>query len=429
MYRASDCRSAPEKSTIEPSFEPPAVSGEPTTSDGSTVTCDTATTSDGAPVGWMSIARAVARARSGRRRRSRARCRRRASRRRSRQPHRPQRRRRRSLPARQLVPANGRRIEPPKIEWTTRRSKPLVRLGAERVERERAGVAALVADRGDAALARPAAGGAASRSGRRSRAAAALRGAGGRRSPAPVPRQVRPSRRTRTGAPSRAPRGRSRTSTARRRRRRSRWRCRRRVARGHAGGATGGVATPGGQPGPSGLRPRRVRPRACGRAPAPRRLANDQSQSGWPDRHDASGSIGSRERSRPPAAHPGAALGPAGRPAAAADPRVGVPDARRVTSSSSSWSPGCSRCCSIRSSGRCSGPVSRAASRSRSCYLAFASALVLVIVAIATAVVGETKTAANRFNDYFTNRSRADRTDLRRPRRRSPAALARTPTT
>jgi predicted PurR-regulated permease PerM len=37
--------------------------------------------------------------------------------------------------------------------------------------------------------------------------------------------------------------------------------------------------------------------------------------------------------------------------------------------------------------------------------LAFASALVLVIVAIATAVVGETKTAANRFNEYFTNRS------------------------
>ena len=38
--------------------------------------------------------------------------------------------------------------------------------------------------------------------------------------------------------------------------------------------------------------------------------------------------------------------------------------------------------------------------------LAFASALALVIVAIATAVVSETKTAANRFNDYFTNRSR-----------------------
>jgi predicted PurR-regulated permease PerM len=36
--------------------------------------------------------------------------------------------------------------------------------------------------------------------------------------------------------------------------------------------------------------------------------------------------------------------------------------------------------------------------------LTFAAALVLVIVAIATAVVGETKTAANRFNDYFTNR-------------------------
>jgi predicted PurR-regulated permease PerM len=34
----------------------------------------------------------------------------------------------------------------------------------------------------------------------------------------------------------------------------------------------------------------------------------------------------------------------------------------------------------------------------------FAAALGLVILAVATAVVGETKTAANRFNDYFTNR-------------------------
>ena len=37
-------------------------------------------------------------------------------------------------------------------------------------------------------------------------------------------------------------------------------------------------------------------------------------------------------------------------------------------------------------------------------YLAFAAALGLVILAVVTAVVGETKTAANRFNDYFTNR-------------------------
>lgn len=36
--------------------------------------------------------------------------------------------------------------------------------------------------------------------------------------------------------------------------------------------------------------------------------------------------------------------------------------------------------------------------------LCFAAALGLIILAIATAVVGETKTAANRFNDYFTNR-------------------------
>jgi predicted PurR-regulated permease PerM len=36
--------------------------------------------------------------------------------------------------------------------------------------------------------------------------------------------------------------------------------------------------------------------------------------------------------------------------------------------------------------------------------LSFAAALALVILAVATAVVGETKTAATRFNDYFTNR-------------------------
>ena len=37
-------------------------------------------------------------------------------------------------------------------------------------------------------------------------------------------------------------------------------------------------------------------------------------------------------------------------------------------------------------------------------YLSFAAALVLIIVAVATAVVGQTKTAADRFNSYFTNR-------------------------
>jgi predicted PurR-regulated permease PerM len=37
-------------------------------------------------------------------------------------------------------------------------------------------------------------------------------------------------------------------------------------------------------------------------------------------------------------------------------------------------------------------------------YLLFAAALGLVIAAIATAVIGETKTAATRFNDYFTHR-------------------------
>ena len=37
-------------------------------------------------------------------------------------------------------------------------------------------------------------------------------------------------------------------------------------------------------------------------------------------------------------------------------------------------------------------------------YLSFAAALGLVILAVTTAVVGQTKTAATRFNDYFTNR-------------------------
>jgi predicted PurR-regulated permease PerM len=36
-------------------------------------------------------------------------------------------------------------------------------------------------------------------------------------------------------------------------------------------------------------------------------------------------------------------------------------------------------------------------------YLSFAAALVLVILAVTTAVVSETKTAANRFNEYFTH--------------------------
>jgi predicted PurR-regulated permease PerM len=36
-------------------------------------------------------------------------------------------------------------------------------------------------------------------------------------------------------------------------------------------------------------------------------------------------------------------------------------------------------------------------------YLSFAAALGLVILAVTTAVVGQTKTAANRFNAYFTN--------------------------
>ncbi len=72
-------------------------------------------------------------------------------------------------------------------------------------------------------------------------------------------------------------------------------------------------------------------------------------------------------------------------------------------SSSSSCSPRSSRCCSIRWFGRSSGSGFPAASQSRSCTWLFASALVLVILAVATAVVSQTKTAANRFNDYFTN--------------------------
>ena len=37
-------------------------------------------------------------------------------------------------------------------------------------------------------------------------------------------------------------------------------------------------------------------------------------------------------------------------------------------------------------------------------YLSFAAALGLIILAVTTAVVGQTKTAATRFNDFFTNR-------------------------
>src|SRR5689334_1101629 len=55
VYRASDCFSALEKSTIDPTFEPPAVKGEPTTSDGSTRTCEIDTISDGVPAGCTSI--------------------------------------------------------------------------------------------------------------------------------------------------------------------------------------------------------------------------------------------------------------------------------------------------------------------------------------------------------------------------------------
>jgi predicted PurR-regulated permease PerM len=37
-------------------------------------------------------------------------------------------------------------------------------------------------------------------------------------------------------------------------------------------------------------------------------------------------------------------------------------------------------------------------------YLAFAAVLAIIVIAVATAVVSQTKTAANRFNDYFTKR-------------------------
>ena len=42
-------------------------------------------------------------------------------------------------------------LPPPKIRWKTRVSEPLVRLAADRVERERAVAGAVVADRGHAA--------------------------------------------------------------------------------------------------------------------------------------------------------------------------------------------------------------------------------------------------------------------------------------
>ena len=55
VYRESDWCSACVKSTTEPSFVAAAESCEPTTSAGSIWTCDTDTTSDGAPAGWMSM--------------------------------------------------------------------------------------------------------------------------------------------------------------------------------------------------------------------------------------------------------------------------------------------------------------------------------------------------------------------------------------
>ena len=62
------------------------------------------------------------------------------------------------------------------------------------------------------------------------------------------------------------------------------------------------------------------------------------------------------------------------------------------------------RCCSTRSSAALQHIRLPRGLSVAIVLLAFAAALALVIVAIATAVVGETKTAANRFNDYFTNR-------------------------
>ena len=105
---------------------------------------------------------------------------------------------------------------------------------------ERAGGAALVADRRHARLARPGAGGAASRGGRRLRGTAARQGAGARRSPESAPARLSRRRRTRTRAARRA------------RRRRSRARRRGGAGAAHAPGAGGAYArTPVGAPGAS----------------------------------------------------------------------------------------------------------------------------------------------------------------------------------
>ena len=55
MYRASDWRSACEKSTMLPSFDDAAVSGEPTTSDGSIRTCETDTIATGLWVALLDV--------------------------------------------------------------------------------------------------------------------------------------------------------------------------------------------------------------------------------------------------------------------------------------------------------------------------------------------------------------------------------------
>ena len=273
-----------------------------------------------------------------------------------------------------------------------------VRLRAERRQCERAGGAALVADRRHARLAdrqlqvqRAEAGDdlGRGRPGRR---------AGGQRSPASVPARLSRRRRTRTRAASRARRRAIASKTARRRTRRSRSRCRRCVRAGRRWGTGGDMAGT---------------------------VANRSSGFNRVNAQGSSARVPVEGGSPVP-------VGRADRYDAARSSIASVSAADRGSRAGSSWS-GC------RSSLVLAWVV--ATRVIHVVFLFLVAALVallldplvralqrvqlpprplgrvrvpgvrwrcssLVILAVATVVVGQTKTAANRFNDYFTHRSR-----------------------
>ncbi len=352
-------------------------------------------------------ARAVGRARSGRRRRSRRSFRRPASTRRC-----PQRRRRRSPTSRavaagQLVPARpARRAAEDRVHDA--RSRPWLACVPSGASGERAFAAALVADRRHAALADRQLQMRACRRGRRSRAAAgrpggaarALAGAGaaaGRPEPPNADRSSVTSATTTIAI-----------RTARRRSRRSRSRCAalassraRRLVTG--GGIRGTVANAHG--------------------------GSTEARCGAVDDGSSQSSAG-RARAAVDAEGPVPIRRPEAGDAAVASvrerPRPVRRGSRSRAGSSSSGLPLLLVLAWIVASAAAHvvflfvvaalvalllDPLVRALQRVRLprglsvalVYLSFAAALGLIILAVTTAVVGQTKTAATRFNDYFTN--------------------------